>query len=202
MAATKSFESPDSDSNKALLYKSILFSLFFIVIWLFLRKTFDDNEDNIYLSELEITKTGLLSSGLIVGLWLIYLIFFMGDNTLQKLWEVFRLRGTFSSLVKIAVKWYILLLMLILSVFLTSPGLFSQINALSAKVIFKGDILLQEVDPSGKRFDHRFQKISIEQKTETLILEGNTNELEPKLNKDVEITLYQGIFFKYALVQK
>lgn len=126
MDKTNSSENLGSDSNKALLYKSMLFSIFFILIWLFLVKTDEDYDNRIYLSELEITKTGLLSCGLIVGLWMIYLIFLMKDNTLGKLWDVFRLRGTFGDPGKTAVRWYILLLMFIISVFSHLPDYFPK----------------------------------------------------------------------------
>ncbi|KGN95801.1 hypothetical protein HR15_00025 [Porphyromonas gulae] len=75
--------------------------------------------------------------------------------------------------------------------------MYSNINALYHEVVFEGKTTLSE-ERRGR--DNRFVRVSVESRGEQYRFEGKSEQFGPLLNKEVHITVYQGLFSKYASV--
>lgn len=102
---------------------------------------------------------------------------------------------------EIGLRWYVLFLMIIFSVYFLSPGLYSHINALSHKIIYSEDVRLNEIQ-SSKKHDNRSIKVDVKIINREFVFEGSADEVKKSLNRNLNMTIYDGLFFEYALIEK
>ena len=178
-----------------LIVRSLLFLLGFTLFWLAILTISNVAKEELFLSEIPIVYTWLISLLLVITLWLVYLIAITKDTSLQMLWNTIRPVTSHSN--EKFTKWIVFLIMLITVIYFSQPSLYSNINALYHKVVFEGKAVLSE---EGRGSDNRFVRVSVESRGEQYGFEGKAEQFGPLLNKEVHITVYQGLFSKYASV--
>ncbi|SQH72500.1 Uncharacterised protein [Porphyromonas crevioricanis] len=183
-----------------LIVRSLLFLLGFTLFWLAILIISNVAKEELFLSEIPIVYTWLISLLLVIAPWLLYLIFITGDNTFSKMLRNFKLYGAFGTPPDIGLKWWTVFIMMIVCIYFFQPSLYSNINALYHEIVFKGKAVLSEEEEQSR--DKRFVRISVENRGEQYRFEGKAEQFGPLLNKEVHITVYQGLFFKYALVSQ
>ena len=179
-----------------LIIRSILFLAVFISI-LFVIKRHSIPQTRLFLSEIPIVYTWLISLAVIIFSWAVYLGIVVKDNTWHKIKRVL-LIGGYNTPIDVGIKWFVLILLLIIAAKISPPSLYSNINALHHGIIFEGKAILSE---DGRGRDNRFVRVSVESRGEQYRFEGKTKQFGSLLNKEVHITVYQGLFSKYALVE-
>lgn len=134
-------------------------------------------------------------------LWFAYLVFFTKDDSIAKIWNVLKLRGTFGYPKEISLRWSILILQIVFSLIFFKPNFFANINALSSKLIYDGNTMIYEDVIDKRSSDKRFKNVYIKIGEEKILLEGNTFEVNKILAKKVNLKVYDGLFFRYGLVK-
>jgi len=180
-----------------LIVRSLLFLIGLAIFWILLLITSNVAKEELFLSEIPIVYTWLISLLLVITLWFVYLILITGDNTLSKILRNFKLYGTFGIPSDVGLKWWTVFIMIV-CLYFSPPSLYSNINALYHGVIFEGKAILSE---DGRGRDNRFVRVSVESRGEQYRFEGKTKQFGSLRNKEVHITVYQGLFSKYALVE-
>ena len=184
-----------------LMYRSIIFFVIFLVLFLLFDNSNSKITDNYYFSQLEITETYLYNSLIIFIIWFLYLIFVTKDNSLSKIWNVMKLRGTFSTPGIILIRWYVLFFLVFLLPMITSFNITAHINSINNQVIYEGiaDIHLIE---RKNNYDKRFEKMKVTYNNQQKELYGHKENVDHVINKKIPVTIYKGIFYEYMLVKK
>lgn len=68
-------------------------------------------------------------------------------------------------------------------------------------MIYSGNARLNEIT-SPKPHDNRFIKVNVNTKNREFVFEGNADDVEKLLNRNLRITIYKRSFFEYALIEK
>jgi hypothetical protein len=179
-----------------LIVRSILFLAVFISIS-FVIKRHSIPQTRLFLSEIPIVYTWLISLTVVIFSWAVYLVIVVKDSTWHKIKRVLFIGG-YNTPIDVGIKWFVLILLLIIAAKISPPSLYSNINALYHGVIFEGKAILSE---DGRGRDNRFVWVSVESRGEQYRFEGKTKQFGSLRNKEVHITVYQGLFSKYALVE-
>lgn len=146
---------------------------------------------------MKIAKTWIFSFGFTVFIWFFYLIFIANDNTIKKIWRTIRPETSKSN--SKFIKWFIFLLMVIISIYFSYPSLYSNINALKHQTIFEGKAILKE---NQKNSDNRFINVYVKNGNNKYEFQGKSKEIRPLLESTIDISIYQGVFSKYALIKE
>lgn len=128
------------------------------------------------------------------------MIIFTKDNTIKKLWNVFKLRGAFGDTQETRLKWWTFLLIIIFGIYFTNPNLYLSINALKHTEIYEGKSLIIQNIKAVNKNDKRYINVLI--KKGDLKFQAKTNEIQNLLNRNISITIYQGLFTKYVLIKE
>ena len=180
-----------------LIIRSLLFLLGLAIFWILLLITSNVAKEELFLSEIPIVYTWLIGLAVAIFSWAVYLVIVVKDSTWHKIKRVLFIGG-YNTPVDVGIKWFVLILLLIIAVKFSPPSLYSNINALYHGVIFEGKAILSE---DGRGRDNRFVRVSVESRGEQYRFEGKTKQFGSLRNKEVHITVYQGLFSKYALVE-
>ena len=192
----ESLENPLKFSQ--LKARTIFFIGCFIFFWFLVTKIFGIPNEYFFLSELPIAQTWIVSFLIVILIWFLYLIYIAKDNKFNKLWITLRPEKSNSN--SKFIKWLSFLVMTIVIVYFSLPSLYSNLNALQNKVLFNGETILYESDYTGS--DKRFMKVLIKNGSDKYVLQGNREEIKHLINNKVYITIYEGVFNRYALVDK
>lgn len=182
-----------------LMYRSIfflLFYIFFIVVLVFINSRL---QQNIYLSGLKITLIYLYNILITLAFWFLYLVFITKDNSLIKIGNVIKLRSRSDFTKEITIRWYTGLILFIISIYFFD--ITSNINAMGKKIIYQGSIVHQNVE-FLKNTDKRFNKIKLNFEGKQMIFHGEVKNEKEILGKKLNIKIYEGLFYDYALIQK
>jgi len=134
-----------------LIVRSILFLAVFISIS-FVIKRHSIPQTRLFLSEIPIVYTWLISLTVVIFSWAVYLVIVVKDSTWHKIKRVLFIGG-YNTPIDVGIKWFVLILLLIIAAKISPPSLYSNINALYHGVIFEGKAILSE---DGRGRDNRF----------------------------------------------
>ncbi|KGN76602.1 hypothetical protein HQ40_03750, partial [Porphyromonas gulae] len=111
MGKDRKAEQEQSLKFTQLIVRSLLFLLGFTLFWLAILTISNVAKEELFLSEIPIVYTWLISLLLVITLWLVYLIAITKDTSLQMLWNTIRPVTSHSN--EKFTKWIVFLIMLI-----------------------------------------------------------------------------------------
>ena len=183
-----------------LMYRSVIFCAIILVLFLLFAKINSKITDNYYFSQLEITETYLYNSLIIFIIWFLYLIFVTKDNTLSRIWYIFKLRGTFSDPKEVSIRWYVLFFLAVFPMII-SFNITAHINSINNQVIYEGIADIHLIERKNND-DKRFEKIKVIYNSQQIEFYGHKESADRVINKKIPVTIYKGIFYEYMLVKK
>lgn len=184
-----------------LTYRSVIFCAIILILFFLFCEINSKISNNYYFSQLEITETYLFNSLIIFIIWFLYLIFVTKDNSLSKIWNVMKLRGTFSTPGIILIRWYVLFFLVFLLPMITSFNITAHINSINNQVIYEGVADIHLIERKNND-DKRFEKIKVIYNSQQIEFYGHKESADRVINKKIPVTLYKGIFYEYMLVKK
>ncbi|WP_428134994.1 hypothetical protein [Chryseobacterium jejuense] len=122
------------------------------------------------------------------------------DNSINKIVNVIKLRGTFSTPKEILIRWYVLFILLVVPV-VFSQNIIIYINSLNSNLLYQGSIEIQS-STTKNEFDKRFSRIRINYQNREIELFGNKKDVDNVMGKKVIGSIYQGLFYEYAVIDK
>lgn len=183
-----------------LMYRSVIFCAIILILFLLFGKINSKITDNYYFSHIEITKTYIYNSLIIFIIWFLYLIFVTKDNTLTRMWNVLKLRGTFSDPKEVSIRWYVLFFLAVFSMF-TSFNIVVHLNSINNQVIYEGTADVHLIERKNN-YDKRFEKIKVTYNNQQIELYGHKKDVDNVVGKKISVSIYQGVFYEYMLVKK
>ncbi|MGE8552794.1 MAG: hypothetical protein ACN6OB_02515 [Chryseobacterium jejuense] len=183
-----------------LIYRSLIFLLVALVLLFILVNSNNEISDNYYFSKIRITKTFIFHILIIFSIWFLYLVFVTKDNSINKIVNVIKLRGTFSTPKEILIRWYVLFILLVVPV-VFSQNIIIYINSLNSNLLYQGSIEIQS-STTKNEFDKRFSRIRINYQNREIELFGNKKDVDNVMGKKVIGSIYQGLFYEYAVIDK
>lgn len=183
-----------------LIYRSLIFLLVALVLLFILAKSNNDISGKYYFSKIRITKTFIFHILIIFSIWLLYLVFVTKDNNINKIVNVVKLRGTFSTPKEILIRWYVLFILLVVPV-IFSQNIIIYINSLNSSLLYQGSLETQS-SITKNEFDKRFSRIKINYQNKEIELFGNKKDVDNVIGKKVTGSVYQGLFYEYAIIDE
>lgn len=194
----ESLENPLKFSQ--LMYRSVIFCVIISIIFFLFGKINSEITDNYYFSQLEITESYLYNSLIIFIIWILYLIFVTKDNTLSRIWYIFKLRGTFSDPKEVSIRWYVLFFLAVFPMII-SFNIFANLNSINNQVIYEGSADIHLIERKNN-YDKRFEKIIVNYNNQQIELYGHKQSVDNIINKRITVALHQGVFHQYMIVRK
>lgn len=184
-----------------LMYRSVIFCAIILILFLLFGKINSKITDNYYFSYLQITETYFYHTLIVFFIWFLYLIFVTKDNTLTRIWNVLKLRGTFSTPGIILIRWNVLFFLLFLLPMFTSFNIIAHLNSINNQVIYEGTADVHLIERKNN-YDKRFEKIKVSYNNQQIELYGHKKDVDNVIGEKISVSIYQGVFYEYMLVKK